>query len=202
MHKLKDTTQDEMVATFLKSEINSKRFGQHIIERLKRDNKNRAIIDNPDLVDSSDNHYRIQLLGEYRGYGQNKLLFENFPTNVRWEYVSLSREDLKRIKYIKYDYWTKLSQGTRFAKDAVETIEKGTEIFDESNEPFLKAAKAVVAGLIFPEMILIAVDTTEDIVVVEGHLRLTAYLLAKDKAPDEVEAIIGYSPEIINWGLY
>jgi hypothetical protein len=202
MKKVRDISEDEMIATFLKGEINSSRFGHHIHERLERDDKGRDIIDDPDLNNSTDNEYRKNILKEYRGFGDNKHLFEGFPDNIKWERVVLPKDDLKRIKYIDYDYWIELSQGTRYVKDAVSTIKQGKEIYKVSNQGFLDAAEAVRKGTIFPDVILVSTGKMGDLVVIEGHARLTAYLLAIDKMPNEIEAIVGYSTDIVNWGLY
>lgn len=202
MKKQKNISEDEMIAVFLRAEINSNRFGDHILERLKKYNSHRGIIDNPNLEDRLENKYRRQILKEYRGFGDNKFLFHNFPTSVEWTRVVLTKNDLNSIKYINYNYWVELSQKTRYAKNAVDTIERGIEVYKVSNRGFAEAAEAVRQGVIFPEMILVSTGTGDDPVVLEGHLRLTAYLLAKDKSPETLEAIIGYSPDFIKWGLY
>ncbi|MCL5784102.1 MAG: hypothetical protein M1142_01965 [Patescibacteria group bacterium] len=202
MRKIRDITEDEMISVFLKAEINSNRFGKHILDRLQRDSKSRDLIEFPNLNNVEENQYRKQLLSEYRGFGMDQALFQGLPTDVKWQRVLLTTDDLNKIKYINYSYWNELSQKTRFAKNAVEIIEKGIKIFNVSNQGFIDAAEAVKEGVIFPEMILVSAGPNEDIIVIEGHLRLTAYLLAKEKAPAEIESIIGYSPKLISWGLY
>jgi hypothetical protein len=139
---------------------------------------------------------------EYRGYGTNTKLFENFPSNIKWQRVVLTKNDLKKVKYINYDYWVKLSGNSRMPFDASENIKKNIEIFDVKNEQFLKASEFIKAGNIFPEMIFVGKDEQSYLVVLEGHLRLTAYILAFDFMPDELEVIIGYSTDIIKWDLY
>ena len=41
-----------------------------------------------------------------------------------------------------------------------------------------------------------------DLVVLEGHARLTAFMLARDKLPPELEVLVGSSPAMTRWGLW
>ena len=36
----------------------------------------------------------------------------------------------------------------------------------------------------------------------EGHARLTAYMLCPDALPPELEVLVGSSPKMAGWGLY
>jgi hypothetical protein len=49
-------------------------------------------------------------------------------------------------------------------------------------------------GARFPELILTGVSPTSDLVVLEGHVRLTKYFLAPHCIPDEMQVIAGFSP--------
>ncbi len=41
-----------------------------------------------------------------------------------------------------------------------------------------------------------------DMVLLEGHARLTAYMLRPDALPPELDVLVGTSPEMDAWGLY
>jgi hypothetical protein len=41
-----------------------------------------------------------------------------------------------------------------------------------------------------------------DLVVLEGHARLTAFMLARDRLPPELEVLVGSSPAMTHWGLW
>ena len=181
-----------MVATFLRAEINSPRFGQLILHLLQKDNVDRKVIDTPNVHDKAENVYRDTLLGECRGYRRNEGIFKNFPDDVRWYRVLLDRFDLEKVKYINYNYWTDLSGGSRLALDTANRVEAGM-VEKETAEWFLSAVDAVKRGACFPELILVSNSREKDLVVLEGHLRLTAYLLASDCLPRELPAIVGYS---------
>jgi len=190
MKFIKNTTEEDMVATFLKAEINSPRWGSSILKLLQINGTDREIIDKPNLINEKENKLRAKILSDFRGYRKDDLLFKSFPKNMKWKRVELNKEDLQRVKYINYDYWTKLSGGSRLAVDAVKNIKKGVEVSNESNEQFWKLAKYINNGGKFTEIILIC-HNTEELVLLEGHVRLTSYLLAKNK-PGSLEVIIGY----------
>jgi len=50
-------------------------------------------------------------------------------------------------------------------------------------------------GVQFPELILVAASPTAEWTVFEGHVRLTAYLLAQECISEELEVIVGFAPE-------
>ncbi len=142
MYVIADITEHEMVATFLRTEISSDRFGREIVRLLDRDAVSRAIIEHPDVTNPDENAYRTRLLGEFRGYGQSRDMFEQFPSGVIWQRVAMTPAELLRAKYIDYDYWNELSNGTRSPLGAAETIRAGRTIYGVSNDPFLVAADA------------------------------------------------------------
>jgi hypothetical protein len=55
-------------------------------------------------------------------------------------------------------------------------------------------AEALCAGATFPELILVGKGEGSPLVVLEGHVRLTAYCLRLDCAPDALPVLVGYSP--------
>ena len=42
----------------------------------------------------------------------------------------------------------------------------------------------------------------DDLVVLEGHARLTALLLCPDRLPPELEVLVGASPAMTRWGVW
>lgn len=179
-----------MIAVFLKAEIASVRFGDHIITQLKRDQKESSIIDTPDIHNLSENIYRRQLLANYRAY-----IFEELPAHTVWYRALLSREEVMKIRYVNYDYWNEISGNSRLPAVAAETIRAGHEIYGESNQGFWDAAHALQSGAHFPELIVVSVSPDAELTVYEGHLRLTAYMLAPECIPSRLEVIAGFAPE-------
>jgi hypothetical protein len=202
MRIIKVIPPDEMILAFLKAEIDSNRWSQALLALLSNDNKSRMIIDKPNLNDYEENQYRKKLLGDFRGYDRNQYLFTDFPNDVKWMRVFLNSEELGKVKYMKYSYWDELSNHTRLAKIGAENVTNGKVVFKESNEGFLKAAEALKQGFRFPEIILVCKDENSDLVVLEGHQRITAYFLFPELMRDGLEVIVGLSHNMNAWGSY
>ncbi|MDE7303765.1 MAG: hypothetical protein K2N60_10655 [Oscillospiraceae bacterium] len=148
-----------------------------------------SIILSADLNNINENIARKKLLGEFRGYGLNRELFENFPGEIQWSLCNFVSKDLNSIRYIDYSYWNELSQGTHSPLKAAQTILNGIEIYDQSNAGFLKAAEFIKGGGKFPRPILLTSDS-EHFVIVEGHLRITAFALVPEYF-NNVECFVG-----------
>lgn len=198
MQIVERVTEAEMIATFLRAEITSSRFGKDILRILKRDRARRKVIDNPNVNDAAENQYRAALLDEFRGYGRNEEIFTDFPNDVEWYRVLFSRSDLLKIRYMNYSYWIDLSGGSRLVADAAKRVAED-EIEKTTADWIRAAADAVKRGAAFPELILVSRNRQSDLIVLEGHLRVTAYLLSLDYLPAEMPMIVGYSEKIEKW---
>lgn len=192
--------EDEVIAEFLRAEINSSRFSKRIIDALK--DHNLDIIIKPDLSNAEENRLRKNLLGETRGFGENKDLFESFPSEVTWYSAIFSKEDLTKAMYIDYSYWNKLSNDTRLPISASQNILEGIEFYGAGNKGYIEMSSEIKQGKTYPRMIFVSCNENSRIVVLEGHVRLTAYFLDTQFIPEEMEVIIGYSEDFNNWNLY
>lgn len=201
MRILRHTSEADMVAAFLRGEYDSARFGKQVKDALDKFAADPKIITQPDLRSGRENALRRAVLHEARGYGSATSWFAGMPEHVEWYRAELAREELPNIRYIVYSYWIELTGGTLRAGDAVPTIEHGTEIFHVSNKPFLRLSKAIADGHVLPPMIIVGTGPT-DLVVLEGHARLTGYVLAGKKAPATLEVILGLSPDFTKWKMY
>lgn len=202
MRVVRSIDEDEMIAVFLACELGSLRFGDHLRELLKRDAVEPAVIEAPDLASEQQNDYRRRLLGEVRGLGHDRANFHGFPDDVTWERCLLTPDEVSRIEYCDYSYWSELSNGTRKPADGAARINQGVkQIMRQSTDGFRRAAAALRAGTRFREMILATHDRTR-LVVIEGHLRLTAYMMEPHLVPDELEVLLGCSARMTEWRLY
>jgi hypothetical protein len=68
-------------------------------------------------------------------------------------------------------------------------------VFGVSNQGFLDLAQALREGARFTELIVVGASPASELTVFEGHVRLTAYMLAHEFLPDELEVIAGFAPE-------
>jgi hypothetical protein len=192
-----------MVALFLRTELASVRHGPRIRELLDRADVSERLLVAPDLTSPRENVVRRHLLSAHRGYEARVGLFDGFPDDVRWDWVALEPAELLRVKYIKYDYWTELSGGSRLATDAPALIRAGTAPFGVSSEWAIGFGEALAAaGARVPSLILVTSGSGGELVVLEGHARLTAYAMRPEALPLELEVLLGSSPGMRSWGLY
>lgn len=202
MRKIRDISEDEMIAVYLQTEFHSSRFHQDIEAHVQREGIDLHMLQEPDWQNAQENALRRTLLGVYRGYGRNEDYFIGFPTNVRWERATLTRQELEQVRYIEYDYWVELSGGTRMAVDGARNAQAGKVVFGVSSDGLVYMANELRQGAQFPPLILVARDAHAYLVVMEGHVRLTAYMIAPEYIPLELEVILGYSEQITHWGCY
>ena len=137
---IREASEDEMVALFLKTEIKSTRFRDRILAAIDQLKAKESIVTEPNLASAEENDLRREILSIFRGYGRDAEMFEGYPGDIRWVWVDLSRADLERVRYIDYSYWNELSSHTRLAKVAATNIRKGIEVFGVSNDGFLEGA--------------------------------------------------------------
>ncbi len=184
------------VYVFLRTEIASTRFAQDILAILARNGQPRTIVEQPNPADPRENAYRRRLLGDWRGYGRDEDVFRHFPPGVRWYRATIDKEELAALRYLNDEYWIELSGGSRLAADAAARIRRGIEAFGVGNGGFWWMAEALCAGARFPELILVGTGEGAPLVVLEGHVRLTAYCLRPDCAPDTLPVLVGYAPQM------
>jgi hypothetical protein len=79
---------------------------------------------------------------------------------------------------------------------AAARIRQGTEACGGGNAGFWWMAEALCADATFPELILVGKDEQAPLVVLEGHVRLTAYCLRPDCTPGSLLVLVGYAPQM------
>ncbi|HRY82099.1 MAG TPA: hypothetical protein P5232_00120 [Candidatus Moranbacteria bacterium] len=202
MKILKPVTEHEVTALLFKYNYSSFRFGEKLKAIIKERGINKNIIINPNTQNEKENIIREKLMRSFDGDDIGGYLSQDFPNNVQWKLVRINKQEIQQIKYLNYSYWNELSNHKRYIAEGVKTIKKGVEIFSQSNDIFFKAFEALKQGAKFPPPVLIAKNEQSDLVAVDGHLRLTCYLLDSKYTPKEIDAYIGYSENFANWDLY
>lgn len=202
MHVLGRVDEAEVVAEFLRCEMESPRFGPRVRARLAEDGHDERIIERPDTSNPEDNAYRVALLHGYRGVGGSAPLLEGLPDDIDWVRVALTSAELGRVRYIDYPYWNELSDGSRSPARAAERIRAGITAMNRPNDAFLAVSARLCAGERLGLPILVAPDPGAPAVILEGHTRVTAMLLRSECLAAEVEAFVGYAPGILDWPLY
>jgi hypothetical protein len=162
MRMVRDATEDEVLDCFWRAELDpASRWTREDVENRKRSWRER--------------------IG----------LFDGFPADVDWKLFALEREEVLRVLYIDWDWWRKVSGGTRLATVAARV---------QGRDPGDRAIAAAAAAN--PPLIVVTDPPRSRLVLLEGHVRLTAYAAYPELLPDELEAYVGVSPAIDTWWAF
>jgi len=198
MRLLDPASEEEMIAVFLRGELDSGRYGKKLRTLLARDRRTEDLLRRPDLGDVEANAYRRRLLEEHRAYERRDGLFGGFPQQVEWFRAALERDEVLDILYIDWDWWLELSGGTRRPRDAARRIleAEGADATAAEHEPLAAALQTTPPP---PELIAVTTPARTPLVLVEGHARLTAYALFPHYLPAKLEILLGVSDEMPRW---
>ena len=122
---LRSVTEDEVIAVFLRGELDSSRYGDALGRMLARDGRDESLLRRPDTSLAADNEYRRRLLDEHRAYERREGLFLGFPRDLDWFRAALDRDEVLDILYIDWDWWLRISGGSRRPRDAARRIRAG-----------------------------------------------------------------------------
>jgi hypothetical protein len=185
MRVVAPASEDDMVAAFLRAEVGSPRFGPEVLAALAHEGLDRSLLQQPDTSDLAANAARRRVLAAYRGY-PDRAVFTGLPADTVWQWVTLTRQELLAVRYIDWGYWLKVTAGTRRPVDAIPRI---------GHSPSCQQLAAeITAGRLPPELILVGRPGGHDLVVLEGHVRLTALVMAVEHLPAEVTVLLGTAP--------
>jgi hypothetical protein len=193
--ELGPATEDEMIAAFLRAEIDASRYDEYISNPLTKMGFTRRLIDQPNLANASENRARKTLLN-YRGYSQRKLLFDGFPFDATWRRVRLDQHDLRALRYANHKTWNELSDGKRLVSVGALNFPQRPD--NPETYQINGIAAAVRKGIRFPELIA-AQDNDGALILIEGHSRATAYLI---EGCATVEALVASSQSMQEWIFY
>jgi hypothetical protein len=198
MRLLRRVSEDEVIAVFLRGELDSDRYGEKLLDSLHREGRDEDVLRRPDLGNAGENGYRRRLLDEHRAYGRREGLFLGFPLGVAWSRAALSREEVLDILFIDWHWWLVVSGGSRRPRDAARRIRAG-EVAGVTAEEHEPAAAALRTRPRPAELIAVTTPAHSPLVLVEGHVRLTAYALFPEYLQRELEIVVGISDEITSW---
>lgn len=196
---LEAVDEADVIAEFLRAEVDSPRFGPRVRARLEADARNLHVLSAPDTRNADDNAYRRALLHAYRGTGGSAPLLEGLPDRIEWHRASLAREQLGALHYIDYPYWNELSAGTRSPLVAAQRIRAGIRAQDRPNEGFVALAERLCAGVDLGMPIAIATEAAAPLIILEGHTRVTAMALRPDCLGARFELYVGFASAVRDW---
>ncbi|GAA2590513.1 hypothetical protein GCM10010435_81470 [Winogradskya consettensis] len=198
MDGFRPAAESEVVLAFLRGELESARFGDDV-RRAVADAGGLHLVRDPDLDSTEQNHARERALATTRGW-RDRELFEGFPATVDWYHGVLPPEVLSRVRYIDYSYWKELSRGSRRPTDVLATLRSGTlptwvrEIGTDWCFDF--TADTV------DDLIVMATPDLGELVLLEGHARMTGLFVAGLERRVPVRAYLGVSAAIKHWNCF
>jgi hypothetical protein len=198
---IRPSSEAEVVATFLRAELDSPRYGERIRELLSDAGSDEAVLLAPELDDVEANARRAELLERHRAWLSREGLFDGFPEQVEWSLVGLDPEEVLGILYIDWDWWLRVSGGTRRPVDAAARI-RANQVPGSTAEEHEPIAARLETDDPPPELIVVSTPDCSRLVAVEGHVRLTAYALFPEYLPEELPVYLGASEEISRWSEF
>jgi len=192
MRLIDQVPEDTVVSAFLRAELGSERFGASLAGLLG------GVA--PEEVFGRDAAFRRDLLARHRGW-RAEGLFDGFPQEVAWYRVGAAPDEVLGIRFINWDWWLRISDGTRKPRVAAERIRRGLVpgADPEAHEPIAAALRAPQPP---PELIALAPPEHSPVVLIEGHVRLTAYALFPQYLPDELELFVGVAEHARDWSEF
>ena len=188
MRLLGPASEDDMVAIFLVAEITSDQYGPQIRQILAQLGQPRSVVDQPDTRDQAANVVRRRILASYRQYPTGDV-FTGMPADVRWHHAALTPAELATVRYIDDPYWTDFSGGTRLAADGARKL--GPWQYQPPWTTHRRIAEKLRYGKPPPPIILLGEPGLTNLVVIEGHKRLTVLLACRQLLPAELEVLLG-----------
>ena len=179
--------EEEVMAEFLRSEFHHPEFDDY---RHEFD----SLVRHPNLESSRENAVRQALLFLRRG-----AMWRELPENTEWFEVELTAEDLARIRFFPRAQWRRVAQGNFYLIDVVERIRVKLEapFQDDFLGKLRLLSSSVEENLINPTVLLIGVDNTGPLTILDGNHRMAAAMLGSSvSALDRLRFICGFSPEM------
>jgi hypothetical protein len=197
MIEVRPATVDEMVLAFLRADFHTPATDRAplyiaVLARIGTDAA--LLIDRGDLNDPQQNRNRRSILCECRG-----ALFRGFPGDTVWRLVTVTPADVKRFMYANHlENWAAVSGGTRL-------VAKGAKNLDGEQNKVIRGNVTGIAARLrrgerFPALIAAQHVDPDDLALIEGHNRATAYAWAG--LPNEIDVLIGTSTHMDRWPFF
>ncbi len=183
---LRRLSEDEVIAEFLRSDFRCSEFREYH-ETL------RDIVLNPNFQDGAENAKRRALL-----FLRHLALWKELPQDTEWYEVEITETDLGRIRVFPRAQWRKLADGNFSIPKIVESMRTRQHVVDPAFLSKIAAIRDLYAqedpG--FAAVILIGVNESEPLTILDGNHRLTSALLASQSTLKRLRFVCGLSPRM------
>jgi hypothetical protein len=185
LKKLRRVPEAEVIAAFLRNEFYHREFD--------RDREQfRELVMNGDTTNEAENALRRALL-----FRRRATMWHELPPDTQWYEIELKREDLERIYAFPRAHWRKLADGNFRLADMVARI-KRLDLTGSSRD-FMQKIMALSSYLRTQcddsTILLITVDESHPMTLIEGNHRMTAAMLAGPEVVlNQFRYVCGFSP--------
>lgn len=196
-------SEPEVVLAFLRGELDSERFGQDVTDALIAAG-GLDLVHDADLGSAQQNRGREAAFSVARGW-RDAELFERFPEKVDWYFGPFQPELLERVRFIDYSYWNELSGGSRRPADVVTTLRAGTLprwMTELGTSWCFELAAQLAHAESLDGLIVMATPDLGELVLLEGHARLTAIFVGGLQRRLAVRRYLGLSDTIAHWDCF
>jgi O-antigen/teichoic acid export membrane protein len=189
---IRPVSEDEVIAEFLKSDFDSPAF-------LEYHDAMRNIVANPHFDDSNENAKRRALF-----FIRHLSLWKEIPIGTEWYEAELTEDDLANVRAFPRAQWRKPAHGnfsmTRIA-EGIRTRQKTLDDqflakIDKISDRFSNGTAS------FASLILIGLNATEPLTVLDGNHRLVAAMLASPNGLPSLRFLCGLSPRMMECCWY
>ena len=178
-------SEQAVIAEFLRSEFHHPEFEEYRQEFLR-------LVETPNLESDRENALRRALLFLRRG-----AMWRELPENTQWFEVTLTTEDLARVRFFPRAQWRRVAEGSFYVTDVVGCLRE--KLQDSPDDEFFgklrRIADPVRDGQVSRTVLLIGVDAHSPLTILDGNHRMAAAMLAHPPAALQgFRFICGLSP--------
>lgn len=188
MKRIRRVGEAEVIAEFLRNEFYHPEF-ENDRKRFQR------WVTNPDIANDAENALRRALL-----FRRRESMWRELPADTEWWEVRVSAEDLSRLRVFPRAQWRRIASGSFLLSDIVQRI-RAFRIGSSRTALFISKLRAFSAHLSAEEhrsgVLLIGVDESQPLTIIEGNHRVTAAMLVSPSvALNRFRYFCGFSPRM------
>lgn len=179
-------SEDEVIAAFLRSDFDEPEFRNY--QETMRD-----VVTTPDFTDAHRNAQRRALL-----FLRHQSLWNEVPAGTEWYEVKVNEANLGHIMMFPRAQWTKLAMGNFSATELAAKFSTRRHLVDSK---FVRKIEAIQNRLLekdpgFSAVILIGVNESGPITILDGNHRFAAAVLASPSRLPMLRFFCGLSPHM------
>jgi len=185
MNKLHPVSEVEVIAAFLRNEFHEPDFDP---DRSRFE----SLVTAPDLNDPKQNALRRALLFRRRGH-----MWRELPGDTQWWRAQLVPEDAGSLRIFPRAQWLSIGGGDFRAENIVRRIRDRR--YPERVESYVQKIESIRASLGKGDdgpVLVIGIDESQPLVVLEGNHRVTAALLDSQQHLTSLDFYCGLSPRM------